>query len=257
MKDTLAKLKLVSSKYSKQDSKAYISFSKTIDIKLATDSHKNHTFTLKDMMNGIEIDAVLDKHIFVEVVKDGLVISFSQDLSLIEAELEIKKAGSQTAFIASDGREVFDEYPITVSKIIPTSSSAKAAETAAVVMSSVTTTSVVVVMSASPPIAVILVKVLAHFFFIRLLNAPRLVYPSMILDATSDMNILPIPVKNYFKDWADSYQCQVHQVFVKRELECNLLSNYGEDIIIIYSMLLVNLIITLQSKARTTHRSES
>ncbi len=57
-------------------------------------------------------------------------------------------------------------------------------------------------------------------------------FPSRIASATFELHLFsPIAISNPFRAYTDRYECTPNEIFVKRELECNLLSNYGEDII--------------------------
>jgi len=130
---------------------------------------------------------------------------------------------------------VFDSYPITIYNIRLNS---KIVGVVGKTIQGIAAASQFVLLATlftNPSISTILIKMLSSFFFLLLLNTPELVYPFLILLSSINLNIVPDRFTGYLKDYAGQSECTPNEIFVKRELECNLLSNYGEDIIIIYS----------------------
>jgi hypothetical protein len=54
-------------------------------------------------------------------------------------------------------------------------------------------------MSSNPALAVIMNKVLSEFSYIRLLNGPLLIYPTIVLEGFGNMLLLPISIDNPFE----------------------------------------------------------
>ncbi len=138
-------------------------------------------------------------------------------------------------FTSKEEKEKFFRNPIKLRIVGLNSVPVNITKRTIMVLSTISTAAMVTNISPNPAIAPILAKMFSFFSMLDLLNGPELVYPSVVLGLSRVYNkVLPLNIKNHFKELVDRYECTPNEIFVKRELECNLLSNYGEDIIIIY-----------------------
>lgn len=86
-------------------------------------------------------------------------------------------------------------------------------------------------MSSSPALAVAINKVMSGFSYIRNLNGPILIYPSIVLEGFGQMNILPFDFDNPFDSWTSLSSCPTNDMLQIYDVKCNILYNYGQDFV--------------------------
>ena len=224
---------------------ATVKFSQTLDRGLFEVAKLK--FTLVNKIDNSRIEVVVDQHISVNIANDSLVISFINNPSIIEADLIIDQRDSSTqANLCIVPSICFVDYPIYVRRIKFESKGEVATKVAAQVINSVAITTVLTMMSSSPPIATMLFKFSSDLLLLCILAGPLLVYPSMILDKATTFRMIPYDFgSSFLQDYADRSDCQAYEVFARRGLECNVLQNYGEDLIVLFGCFLVNSAVTI------------
>lgn len=176
----------------------------------------------------------------LEVTSGGFKLHLNVSYQVLEGSIYIRKVrglDTNPLFDSSQNMEVKD-YPLKIpnvviisSKIIKTAQDGTDRIVAAegVVKSIVATA----LMSASPAVAVIMNKVLSEFSYIRLLNGQILIYPLIVLEGFGNMNILPVSFDNPFELWTSVSNCPTNGMLEIFDVKCNLLYNYGTDLVIL------------------------
>ena len=166
--------------------------------------------------------------------------------------IEISGAGkvSGEAPLKSAQGQVFVDYPIEVNRLVLISGGASQAakstgETISAASSSIRAIANLAVSGANPGSAMALDKVLSEFFFLRFLEGPQIIYPTLVLTYASSPGSLPFSVGNPFADWAHNQVCPVPQVYAENDVSCNMLESYGEDVAINFAILMLTLSISL------------
>lgn len=82
----------------------------------------------------------------------------------------------------------------------------------------------------------------AQLLLLMLLEGPEVSQAEIVLRSSVDLTS-PFPVGNPFKSWAADSDCEVTDALARNDVECNIFSNYGEDVIVLFSILALNVII--------------
>ena len=166
--------------------------------------------------------------------------------------IEISGAGkvSGEAPLKSAQGQVFVDYPIEVNRLVLISGGASQAakstgETISAASSSIRAIANLAVSGANPGSAMALDKVLSEFFFLRFLEGPQIIYPTLVLTYASSPGSLPFSVGNPFAGWAHNQVCPVPQVYAENDVSCNMLESYGQDMTINFAILMLTLSISL------------
>ena len=166
--------------------------------------------------------------------------------------IEISAAGkvSEEAPLQSAQGQAFVDYPIEVNRLVLISGGASqtaksTGEAISVASSSIRAIANLAVSGANPGSAMALDKVLSEFFFLRFLEGPQIVYPTLVLAYSSSPGSLPFSVGNPFAGWAHNQVCPVPQVYAENDVSCNMLESYGEDMAINFAILVLTLSISL------------
>lgn len=73
-------------------------------------------------------------------------------------------------------------------------------------------------------------------------------YPEAILDASMEINLIPVDMGNPFQTWlSNGPDCQPSEMLYKRGLECNILANEGVNLLQTAGVFLFTLIVSLSS----------
>ena len=166
--------------------------------------------------------------------------------------IEISGAGkvSGEAPLKSAQGQVFVDYPIEVTGLVLISGGASqtaksTGEAISAASSNIRAIANLAVSGANPGSAMALDKVLSEFFFLRFLEGPQIIYPTLVLTYASSPGSLPFSVGNPFADWAHNQVCPVPQVYAENDVSCNMLESYGEDVAINFAILMLTLSISL------------
>ena len=118
-----------------------------------------------------------------------------------------------------------------------------------VFLSSLGFASLVFLTAYNPAISRMMLKLFSNMTYKLYLAGPILFYPDIIFRNANQFSLVPIRGINLFKLMKpDDEQCEVSDVLKRNDAGCNILANYGEDLIVIYCTLLINLIISISWK---------
>ena len=85
----------------------------------------------------------------------------------------------------------------------------------------------------------------ASYEYLSYMAGPVLVYPQVVIEQLTGGHLLPISYpQNYFSNIGRDEACQVPENYQKAGLECNILANYGDGIIVILFFVFASLVIT-------------
>ena len=89
-------------------------------------------------------------------------------------------------------------------------------------------------------------KLVSEFSYMQLVEGPNLYYPDTLLTYISGSSMLPASVGNPFKSFSNQdSDCTLPGKYIQKNINCNLLSNYGEDLTIMFGTLAINIAISL------------
>ena len=211
---------------------------------------KKFEYVIEEKRSDYQENLELDKDISITTNDTSIFISFHQHIIADEAHLTIYNTSSKLIIDTSNTTE-FKDFPLKIKGIYfyaTNTPAQKAAEVSSQVVGGVSTTILIGAMFSNPPMALFMVKALSNLAFLSLLNTPLLVYPSLILTAVRKLSPIPFSYRNPMNRIDLNFGCQPNRVFEKKEVGCNILANYGEDLIVIYCTLLINVIISIICK---------
>jgi hypothetical protein len=235
------KINLVASRFDKKSASAIALL--TYDVKSYPELRSNLNISLLNEVTGEERVLSAEECSF-EVISGGFRLQVNITYQVLQGTIYIRKArglDTNPLFDSAMNREVKD-YPLKIpnaviimSKAIQTTQDGtdSIVKAAAMIKSIVGTA----LMSSNPALAVIMNKVLSEFSYIRLLNGPVLIYPTIVLEGFGDMLLLPISIDNPFEKFTSKSICPTNDMLDVFDVKCNFLYNYGTDL----AILLINM----------------
>jgi hypothetical protein len=198
-----------------------------------------------------------DEFLPITVDQDTIVVSFLIEENVEKGKLTIDRKNingerSPVDSLASreDSTRFFLNFPIIIERIsILNSHSIR--QTVQVVQSTVAQVNnaragaTLVLATSNPAIAVMLDKMFCDFTYMSLLGAQNQTYPSLLLNMVSDSKIIPFSIPNLFAPIATDRECKPAFAMQTNGYDCNFLSNYGEDILMLAGTFAVNLFFSL------------
>ena len=104
----------------------------------------------------------------------------------------------------------------------------------------------ILVSASRPATGAALDKLVSEFTYLRLVAGPDLIYPDILLDFVSRADMLPVDVGKVLSEFAEQdSSCVPPQIYVQKEIQCNILTNYSEGLMVTAGMLAINLIVSL------------
>ena len=179
-----------------------------------------------------------------------LYLNFTQ--SIYGGRLLIKaKEINEAVFESHDGKmafevdEVIGVSEVTISIEPRVRSLEVASEGGAAVLKSTSGASKLALIAASPSASVALDKLGSYFGYLRYLDGPTIIMPDIILEMMSEGSILPFGFPpNPFKRHI-SYDCTPSEHYYNVGVECNILVNFGQDLIVLSSILLTSFLLII------------
>jgi hypothetical protein len=177
-------------------------------------------------------------------------------------------AGSTSPIASADGTRYFTDFPITVEDIVLADTSSGTAKTLSS-FSETSSTIVEVGRSATqlitsfsrPGAAVGLDRLISELLYLRVVDGPNMFFPDLVLDSHSGSNILPFDIGNPLLDESsplrvtsvqlpkveidDAESCTLSKYFSSNSVKCNILINFGEDLVTTLAILILNLAVSL------------
>ena len=185
-----------------------------------------------------------------------LSISLRLDAEIIKGQLRVHlKAGNLTTYpiVNIDRKKGFIDYPMIFEGISVSGSKQSITQVTKAAGSGMQSTistgrsigSAISALAGSTTGAG-LDKLVSEFTYMQLVGGPTLYYPDTLLSYISGSSMLPVSVGNPFKSFSkkDS-ECVPPGNYVKNSIDCNILTNYGEDMTIMLGTLTLNIVISV------------
>ena len=102
--------------------------------------------------------------------------------------------------------------------------------------------------SRSPSLAAVLLKISANMANLLLINGAILRQPFYILRYIQNISLVPFGVERFLTPLTKLDGCQRPEEYVRKEIECNIVSNFSEDLFMIYGVVLFSILMTGVSK---------
>ena len=185
-----------------------------------------------------------------------LSISLRLDVEIIKGQLRIQlKTDNLITYpiLNTDSKKGFIDYPVVVEDISVSGSKhgiTQVTKSASSGMQSTVSTgrsvgSAISTVAGSTTGAG-LDKLVSEFSYMQLVEGPNLYYPDTLLTYISGSSMLPASVGNPFKSFSkQDSDCTLPGKYIQNNINCNLLSNYGEDLTIMFGTLAINIAISL------------
>ena len=238
------KMKLKSVEYRVKIRSIFIKFNESVD---SDTDFSSLVFTLDDLAFDKSSNLVLDKDLEIFVTNQGLFIVLGEGVSCTNGLLTIKTQDSSFAIFSSTHQHYFSDFPIKVFDIYSpdkSSSIQTVADASVLSISTISTASMIVTSgSSSPSLSIVLLKVASNLVVLSLIGGPVLKYPEIILETGSKIGVLPLVFKNPFESHTNDSDCKTDDTIYNRGMECNILRNQGQEIVIMYCTLIVNVCI--------------
>ena len=212
--------------------------------------------TIIDQVNHTEIQVKDDKY---EITCSNNTIGIKSKDILSNETLKITKNAPEgiNPIESIDQKLYFNHFPILIEGMsgppesVKTSTNASSQFTTA--SSSLSTTvslgrsaGSILVSVSRPATGAALDKLVSEFTYLRLVAGPDLIYPDVLLDFVSRADMLPVDVGKVFSEFAEQdSSCVPPQIYVQKEIQCNILTNYSEDLMVTAGMLAINLFVSL------------
>ena len=240
------KMELLTSVYRSRFRTAQFTFERLIDQRIDFESFR---FEVYDESEDITTELKYDTDFIVLATTKGFIIHFNEELGIYDATLLItKKNTSNEDVISEDGSFVFSNYPIQLKHVFAISSNSiigTASKYSQVAIASTSSVSIMIGMGSGGSASVLLLKAASNFFVLYLLAGPILIYPEMILKSAITIGIFPFLLKSPLESFSTDHSCIVNEYLSSRDIECNLITNYGLDTIAIYGILFLNIMVTI------------
>lgn len=98
----------------------------------------------------------------------------------------------------------------------------------------------------SPFLSTLLDKVLSSFAYLRLLNGVYLTVPELLFYRIARSDYILDMINNPFDKLVGSvYNCITKKSFIANQMECNIMSNYGRNLVVLYFLLIINSMISV------------
>ena len=182
---------------------------------------------------------------------DGFSVKLRVDTTVLSANLNVYSQGSLPIWNEQMTHK-YGSYPIETLDLTIISSGGSllsGAEAVAFTIGAISSSSTIAIIASNPAAAILINKLLSTLLYQTLLNGPYLAYPQILFQSAKYINILPIKFKNPFENLvANDEYCEVDPYLQKNDIQCNILYNYGQDTIVIYCTLLINLIISIVTR---------
>ena len=249
---------LASGMYDPKSSTVMLMFSELITREVDTQQLKIY---VKDEVGNTEIECT-EATCVPTYVDNGFKVLLKFTETIIKGTFIIEwKSQTGTPIVNLLKTKVFKQYPIRVGGIrnqgTNPPASVKAAENAGQMSKSyfqtIRSTATLSTTFAFPMGSMSADKLVAEFTFLRLVEGPFLSYPAMILDALSSTGMLPIDIPNptlpaFGLEMNDTFPtdgCVPPQNYVSNNYTCNILANFGKDLVVLVAFLLLNIVISI------------
>ena len=242
LKTTQADLQF--SRFSVSSSTAEIQF--TASLKKNTRIQEPFTFRILDILENKEYTCREIACQLKEVQENSIILAFNSPVGIIKGELLIDS--SPDFKVQFEDQSIWAKYPIKVPDVsfLAKGGATSTAGSALTSLNSARMPLSIFLAFAAPAAASYLDNLMNTLYLLKMMEGPSLTYPDAILEASLDLNLLPIPLDNPFYSWASGGPtCAPSQQFAKSKVECNFLSNEGVNLLVVAGLFVFTLAATV------------
>ena len=216
-----------------RDGKVYITFEEDINA-LLFDPLK-FEYILVDTLKSQNRSMVVGKDLSVQTQKNQLIVVFESDLKLTDGFLSIHNT-TINQIHNNLNTKCYSDFPITTFNLHQSYS----------YISSIISVFIFVcrlaLMNKHPHLSSIMIASTSSIFYLGLMNTPYTSLPSIFFQIIGHTSLLPVHIGNPLYE---TDTCAVnHSTYLMRGLRCNLLYNYGGNLICIYSIALFSILVS-------------
>jgi len=96
-----------------------------------------------------------------------------------------------------------------------------------------------------PSITLAVDRLLSKLTFMRLLNGPPMVYPSIVFDSFESVPVLPYGTGNPFYSFASKGKyCKTAEALTFAGVKCSVFLNYGENLMLLIVQLIISIVVS-------------
>ncbi len=94
---------------------------------------------------------------------------------------------------------------------------------------SISSAALISIVAFNPYLAFLLIRIFSNIFVLSMLAGVELHLPHNTFLTANKAGLVPFKIHNPLAGWLKSDDCKVSFEMQKKEVQCNILSNYGED----------------------------
>lgn len=242
-------VELVRARFSRVDKKAEVKFTLPID---------NDNKAFRQQLNISILNLVTGQTklcsaeiCIVTLFEDGFNIEIKHDEQILMGSIIIQKNNdSINPIMSPDWVKVFSEYPIVIDNLVilqesSTSILVKIADGLASACGVIRYMLTLFTLTLRPSITMAIDRLLSKLTFLRLLNGPPMVYPSIVLDSFESIPVLPYGVGNPFFTFASMGKyCKTAESLTFAGIKCSFFLNYGENLMLLIIQLIISIVVS-------------
>jgi len=179
----------------------------------------------------------------------GFSVKIELTQNVMDGIIEIRPLYYGTITSITEGYE-FNEYPIIIPHVHYLKTNIEP-----VIRSTVQNTNLfrtitnIILTGVTPLVSIQLDHLFSDFLYLSLLSGPIITWQETLLQLFSGFNIFPFDIPNFFSFLAEGYGvCVPGEIMHRREVECNLFANFGQDLFNLLATLFINIVIALLCK---------
>ena len=183
----------------------------------------------------------------ITMTSTGLTVNFQITEAIILDSMIVKNSTALIGIKSADGSKYYSNFPITIDNIILLSDSGSVdgfIRVLAYIIASLRFFATILAIGIDPGAAVTLDKVLSDMLYLRFIGGDPLSFPELIYRDVFAIGLLPGKIGNPFASYARDDTCSTIGVFAATNVQCNILSNYGSDLVVIAVTLTINIVIS-------------
>ena len=240
------KVELVRARFSRNDKTAEVKFTMAIDNN-NTAFRQQLNISITNLVTG-DTTACNESACVVALVSDGFKIAVKHDEQILMGRITIEKTNdSINPIMSPDWVKVFDEYPIVIDNLVILSESStsilvKISDGLASACGIVRYILTLFTLTLRPSLTIVLDRLLSKLTFLRLMNGPPMVYPSIVFDSFEAVPVLPYGTGNTFYSFASKGKyCKTAEALSFAGVYCSIFLNYGENLMLLIVQLIISI----------------
>jgi hypothetical protein len=185
----------------------------------------------------------------IQILSDVMLITLSIKDPEVRGSIIFDRANFERNPIRGSGTLAFYDYPITWENVYVLTSTAQKSLSGASSTTMTTTSSAkaianLLVITRSSNIAKIPDMMVANMIYLKFMNGETYLYPSIVYDFFESSGLPFLSLENPFEYMKDA-NCLVAPKMYDANLDCNILVNYGTDVLFLYGTLAINILLSI------------